>query len=68
MTGSNEINVNESKKVVPLNTWILISQFKLAYNILRRPDGTFDRDLAEYLDWKVAPTRFLSMESTLSTS
>ncbi|KAL6954337.1 Gibberellin receptor gid1b [Sarracenia purpurea var. burkii] len=55
MAGSNEINVNESKKVVPLNTWILISQFKLAYNILRRPDGTFDRDLAEYLDRKVAP-------------
>ncbi|KAL6970114.1 Gibberellin receptor gid1b [Sarracenia purpurea var. burkii] len=68
MAGSNEINVNESKKVVPLNTWILISQFKLAYNILRRPDGTFDRDLAEYLDRKVAPTRFLSTESTLSTS
>jgi gibberellin receptor GID1 len=36
--------------VVPLNTWVLISNFKIAYNMLRRPDGTFDRDLAEYLD------------------
>ena len=36
--------------VVPLNTWVLISNFKVAYNMLRRPDGTFDRDLAEYLD------------------
>ncbi|XAR61260.1 Carboxylesterase [Bertholletia excelsa] len=53
MAGSNEINMNESKKVVPLNTWILISNFKLAYNMLRRPDGTFNRDLAEFLDRKV---------------
>ncbi|XP_047334776.1 gibberellin receptor GID1B-like [Impatiens glandulifera] len=53
MAGSNEINVSEAKKVVPLNTWILISNFKLAYNMLRRPDGTFNRDLAEFLDRKV---------------
>lgn len=39
--------------MVPLNTWILISNFKLAYNLLRRPDGTFNRDLAEFLDRKV---------------
>lgn len=53
MTGSNEINVNESKKVVPLNTWVLISNFKVSYNMLRRPDGTIDRHLAEYLDRQV---------------
>ncbi|KAM7495937.1 hypothetical protein LguiA_020351 [Lonicera macranthoides] len=53
MAGSNEVNVNEAKKVVPLNTWILISNFKLAYNMLRRPDGTFNRELAEFLDRKV---------------
>ncbi|CAI0432205.1 unnamed protein product [Linum tenue] len=40
--------------VVPLNTWVLISNFKLAYNLLRRPDGTFNRHLAEFLDRKVA--------------
>ncbi|XP_043709236.1 gibberellin receptor GID1C-like [Telopea speciosissima] len=39
--------------VVPLNTWILISNFKIAYNLLRRPDGTFNRHLAEFLDRKV---------------
>ncbi|KAI3678976.1 hypothetical protein L6452_38280 [Arctium lappa] len=54
MAGSNEINANEAKKVVPLHTWILISNFKLAYNMLRRPDGTFNRELAEFLDRKVA--------------
>ncbi|GLT42547.1 hypothetical protein SLA2020_165400 [Shorea laevis] len=53
MAGSNEVNLNESKRVVPLNTWVLISNFKVAYNILRRPDGTFNRDLAEFLDRKV---------------
>ncbi|KAF4369668.1 hypothetical protein F8388_018090 [Cannabis sativa] len=68
MAGSNEVNLNESKSyvsaklgnvdrnimmVVPLNTWVLISNFKLAYNLLRRPDGTFNRHLAEYLDRKV---------------
>ncbi|CAL9163463.1 unnamed protein product [Musa hybrid cultivar] len=53
MAGSNEVNANESKMAVPLNTWVLISNFKLAYNMLRRPDGTFDRHLAEFLDRKV---------------
>ncbi|KAG6647705.1 hypothetical protein I3843_07G095400 [Carya illinoinensis] len=53
MAGSNEVNQNESKRVVPLNTWVLISNFKLAYNLLRRADGTFNRDLAEFLDRKV---------------
>lgn len=33
--------------------WVLISNFKLAYNLLRRPDGTFNRHLAEFLDRKV---------------
>ncbi|XWS58260.1 hypothetical protein CRYUN_Cryun08bG0018600 [Craigia yunnanensis] len=46
MAGSNEM-------VVPLNTWVLISNFKLAYTLLRRPDGTFNRHLAEFLDRKV---------------
>nr|WFG82816.1 gibberellin receptor GID1 [Chimonanthus praecox] len=53
MAGSDEVNANESKMVVPLNTWVLISNFKLAYNLLRRPDGTFNRHLAEFLDRKV---------------
>ncbi|KAJ8760666.1 hypothetical protein K2173_017646 [Erythroxylum novogranatense] len=53
MAGNSEVNVNESKLVVPLNTWVLISNFKLAYNLLRRPDGTFNRHLAEFLDRKV---------------
>lgn len=38
--------------VVPLNTWVLISNLKLAYNLLRRRDGTFNRHLAEFLDRK----------------
>ncbi|KAF6176587.1 hypothetical protein GIB67_034449 [Kingdonia uniflora] len=53
MAGSNEINLIESKDVVPLNTWVLISNFKLAYNLLRRPDGTFNRHLDEFLDRRV---------------
>ncbi|KAJ7973404.1 Gibberellin receptor [Quillaja saponaria] len=53
MAGSNDVNLNESKMVVPLNMWVLISSFKLAYNLLRRPDGTFNRHLAEFLDRKV---------------
>ncbi|XP_022758128.1 gibberellin receptor GID1B-like [Durio zibethinus] len=53
MAGGNEVNLNESKRVVPLNTWVLISNFKVAYNLLRRPDGTFNRDLSEFLDRKV---------------
>ncbi|KAM7278722.1 hypothetical protein ACFE04_005856 [Oxalis oulophora] len=53
--GGGGVNLNESKMVVPLNTWVLISNFKLAYNLLRRPDGTFNRHLAEFLDRKVSP-------------
>ncbi|XP_049351780.1 gibberellin receptor GID1C-like [Solanum verrucosum] len=57
MARNNEAVANESKseskRVVPLNTWILISNFKLSYNLLRRPDGTFNRHLAEFLDRKV---------------
>lgn len=43
----------DSKGVVPLSTWVLISNFKLSYNLLRRPDGTFNRHLAEFLERKV---------------
>nr|GEY17376.1 gibberellin receptor GID1C-like [Tanacetum cinerariifolium] len=53
MAGSDQVNICESKRVVPLNTWVLMSNFKLAYNLLRRPDGTFNRHLAEFLDRKV---------------
>lgn len=53
MAGSNEVNSNECKSVVPLNTWVLISNFKLAYNLLRRPDGTFNRHLSEFLERRV---------------
>ncbi|GJN14229.1 hypothetical protein PR202_gb01024 [Eleusine coracana subsp. coracana] len=55
MAGSDEVNRNECKTLVPLHTWVLISNFKLAYNMLRRADGTFDRDLAEFLDRRVEP-------------
>lgn len=65
MAGSNEVNANESKNVVPLNTWVLISNFKLSYNLLRRPDGTFDRHLAEYLDRKV-PANATPVDGVLS--
>ncbi|VVA96530.1 unnamed protein product [Arabis nemorensis] len=54
MAASDEVNLIESRTVVPLNTWVLISNFKLAYNLLRRPDGTFNRHLAEFLDRKVS--------------
>nr|AYN70612.1 GID1c [Paeonia suffruticosa] len=53
MAGTNEVKLIDSKMVVPLTTYVLISNFKLAYNLLRRPDGTFDRHLAEFLDRKV---------------
>ncbi|KAL1226307.1 Gibberellin receptor GID1B [Cardamine amara subsp. amara] len=49
---------SECKRIVPLNTWVLISNFKLAYNILRRPDGSFNRHLAEFLDRKVPANIF----------
>nr|CAP64326.1 TPA: putative GID1-like gibberellin receptor [Saccharum officinarum] len=55
MAGSDEVNRNECKGAVPIHTWVLISNFKLAYNMLRRADGTFDRDLAEFLDRRVPP-------------
>lgn len=65
MAGSNEVNQNESKSVVPLNTWVLISNFKLAYNLLRRPDGTFNRDLAEFLERKV-PANIVPVDGVFS--
>lgn len=65
MAGSNEVNLNESKMVVPLNTWVLISNFKLAYNLLRRPDGTFNRHLAEFLDRK-APANAKPVDGVFS--
>ncbi|GAB4855494.1 Gibberellin receptor gid1c [Ancistrocladus abbreviatus] len=52
MAGNDEFTLNDSKRVVPLNTWVLITYFKSAYNLLRRPDGTFNRHLAEFLDRK----------------
>ncbi|KAF2594598.1 hypothetical protein F2Q70_00044295, partial [Brassica cretica] len=58
MAAGNEVNLNECKRIVPLNTWVLISNFKLAYNLLRRPDGSFNRHLAEFLDRKVPPNSF----------
>ncbi|XP_010524001.1 PREDICTED: gibberellin receptor GID1B-like [Tarenaya hassleriana] len=65
MAGGNEVNLNECKRIVPLNTWVLISNFKLAYNILRRPDGTFNRDLAEFLDRKV-PANTIPVDGVFS--
>ncbi|CAI9774322.1 unnamed protein product [Fraxinus pennsylvanica] len=65
MAGGNDVNANESKRIVPLNTWILISNFKLAYNMLRRPDGTFNRDLAEYLDRKI-PANVIPVDGVYS--
>ncbi|KAJ7977475.1 Gibberellin receptor [Quillaja saponaria] len=65
MAGSNEVNLNESKSVVPLNTWVLISNFKLAYNLLRRADGTINRELAEFLDRK-APANTIPVDGVFS--
>ncbi|GAB4847144.1 Gibberellin receptor gid1b [Ancistrocladus abbreviatus] len=65
MAGSNEINLSECKRIVPLNTWILISNLKLAYNLLRHPDGTFNRDLAEFLDRKV-PANAIPVDGVFS--
>ncbi|GMH10455.1 hypothetical protein Nepgr_012296 [Nepenthes gracilis] len=65
MAGTDEVNFNESQRVVPLNTWILISYFKLAYKLLRCPDGTFDRHLAEFLDRKV-PANANPVDGTFS--
>lgn len=47
--------------VVPLSTWVLISNLKIAYNLLRRPDGTFNRHLAEFLERK-APANSTPVE------
>ncbi|KAL2323596.1 hypothetical protein Fmac_027975 [Flemingia macrophylla] len=65
MTGSSEVNLTESKSVVPLNTWVLISKFKLDYNLLRRADGTFNRELAEFLDRKV-PANTIPVDGVFS--
>lgn len=53
------------QRVVPLNTWVLISNFKLAYNILRRSDGTFNRELAEFLERKV-PANVIPVDGVFS--
>ena len=42
-----------TKMVVPLNMWVLISNFKLANNLLWCPDDTFNEHLAEFLDQKL---------------
>ncbi|CAL1395790.1 unnamed protein product [Linum trigynum] len=53
MIGDNEINLNESK-VVSLNTRVLISNFKLGYNLRCHPDGgSCNRDLGEFLERKL---------------
>lgn len=66
MAANNELNPSsECKRVVPLNTWVLISNFKLAYKLLRRADGTFNRHLAEFLDRKV-PANANPVEGVLS--
>ncbi|KAF0926384.1 hypothetical protein E2562_024110 [Oryza meyeriana var. granulata] len=81
MAGSDEVNRNECKAhslwlwllaccvvlqtVVPLHTWVLISNYKLSYNILRRADGTFERDLGEYLDRR-APANARPVEGVSS--
>ncbi|KAH0462483.1 hypothetical protein IEQ34_010058 [Dendrobium chrysotoxum] len=53
MAGSNEVYANEPRTVVPLNTRVLIHNFKVSYSMLRRQDGSFDRHLSEYLERKV---------------
>ncbi|XP_057424742.1 gibberellin receptor GID1C [Lotus japonicus] len=65
MAGTDQLDPNDSRMVVPLNMWVLISNFKLAYNLLRRPDGTFNRDLAEFLDRKV-PANLNPVEGVFS--
>lgn len=51
--------------VVPLNTWVLISNFKLSYTLLRRPDGDFNRHLAEFLDRR-EPANAIPVEGVFS--
>eukprot|EP01018_Ginkgo_biloba_P023611 Gb_37699 [translate_table: standard] len=65
MSGIEEVELHEAKTVVPLNTWILISNFKLAYTLQRRPDGTFNRHLSEFLDRK-APANATPVDGVLS--
>ncbi|CAI0582907.1 unnamed protein product [Linum tenue] len=65
MAGDNKVNLNESKRVVPLNIWVLISNFKLAYNLRRRLDGSFNRDLAEFLDRKL-PANTIPVDGVFS--
>ena len=50
---------------MPLSTWVLISNFKLSYNLLRRPDGTFNRQLAEFLDRHV-PANLMPVDGIAS--
>ncbi|EFJ26193.1 hypothetical protein SELMODRAFT_450797 [Selaginella moellendorffii] len=52
-SSAEELQLKESKEVVPLNTWVLISNLKLAYNLTRNSDGSFNRNLDEFLDRKV---------------
>nr|ABU63410.1 putative gibberellin receptor [Selaginella kraussiana] len=52
---TERVQLKESKEVVPLSTWVLISNLKVAYTLARQPDGSFNRELAEFLDRKVAP-------------
>ncbi|GAB4829749.1 Gibberellin receptor [Ancistrocladus abbreviatus] len=54
-----------NSRIVPLNTWILISNLMLDYNLLPRPDGTFNRDLAEFLDRKV-PANAIPVDGVFS--
>ncbi|KAI3953460.1 hypothetical protein MKW92_010876 [Papaver armeniacum] len=61
----NQTTLSESRRVVPQNTWVLITNFKLAYTLLRRPDGTFNRHLAEYLDRKV-PANIIPVDGVFS--
>lgn len=44
---------------------MLISNFKLAYSLLRRADGTFNRELEEFLDRKV-PANAIPVDGVLS--
>ncbi|MCL7023278.1 hypothetical protein MKW94_010183 [Papaver nudicaule] len=62
---NNQTTLSESRRAVPQNTWVLITNFKLAYTLLRRPDGTFNRHLAEYLDRKV-PANIIPVDGVFS--
>lgn len=65
MAENEETEANEAQMLVPLNTHVLISQFKVAYRMLRRSDGTFNRHLAEFLDRKV-PANATPINNVLS--